>query len=72
MGAPIQLRDDFDGDALRGLARRTRDAAQGQRLTALAVIYDGGSRSDAARIGGVTLQILRAGYCGSTRAALLI
>ena len=59
MGAPIRLRDDFDGDVLRGLARRTKDAAQARRLTALAVIYDGGLRSDAARIGGVTLQIVR-------------
>lgn len=59
MGAPVQLRDDFDGNALRRLVRRRRDAAQGRRLTALAVIYDGGSRSDAARIGGVTLQIVR-------------
>lgn len=59
MGAPIPLREDLDGDALRCLARRTRDAAQGRRLLALAVIYDGGSRSDAARIGGVTLQIVR-------------
>ena len=31
----------------------------GSRLLALAEIYDGGSRSDAARIGGVTLQIVR-------------
>lgn len=59
MGAPIPLREDFDGDALRRLARKTRDASQGRRLLALAVIYDGGTRSDAARIGGVTLQIIR-------------
>jgi transposase len=41
------------------LARKTRDANQSRRLLALAEIYDGGSRSDAARIGGVTLQIIR-------------
>jgi transposase len=44
---------------LRKLAKQTKDAAQARRLLALAEIYDGGSRSDAARIGGVTLQIVR-------------
>lgn len=59
MGSAIPLRDDFGASALRGLARTTRDAAQARRLLALAGIYDGGSRSDAARVGGVTLQIVR-------------
>ena len=49
MGSPVSLRDDFDAAALRSLARRTRDASQGRRLLALAAIYDGGSRGDAAR-----------------------
>lgn len=40
-------------------ARRSRDAAQARRLLALASIYDGGSRSAAARLGGVTRQIVR-------------
>ena len=53
MGSPVSLRDDFDAAALRSLARRTRDASQGRRLLALAAIYDGGSRGDAARIGSV-------------------
>src|SRR3712207_6464495 len=35
------------------------DAAQARRLPALAAIYDGASRTDAAKIGGVTLQIVR-------------
>ncbi|WP_436438938.1 helix-turn-helix domain-containing protein, partial [Enterococcus faecium] len=34
-------------------------ANQARRLLALAEIYDGGSRSAAARIGGVGLQIVR-------------
>jgi transposase len=55
----IGLRDDFDGNALRRLARRSRDAGQARRLLALAEIYDGGSRGDAGRIGGVTLQSIR-------------
>lgn len=59
MSAPIPLRDDFDGRQLRVLAKRTRDARQGRRLLALAEVYDGGRRSDAARIGGITLQIVR-------------
>lgn len=59
MGAAIVLRSDFDGATLRRLARRTPNANQVRRLLALAEIYDGSSRSDAARIGGVGLQIVR-------------
>ncbi len=59
MTAPIALREDFDGLGLRRLALATKNAAQARRLLALAEIYDGGSRTDAARIGGVTLQIGR-------------
>ena len=33
--------------------------AAGRRLLALAAIYDGANRTEAARIGGVTLQIIR-------------
>src|SRR5919112_4233358 len=56
---PIPLRSDFDAGRLRGTARQTKDAAQARRLLALAAIYDGASRTEAARIGGVTLQIVR-------------
>lgn len=59
MAAAIGLRSDFDGRAVRGFAKATKDAAQGRRLLALAEICDGGSRSDAARIGGVGLQTIR-------------
>ena len=59
MGAAIGLREDFDGAALRRLARTTKSANQARRLLALAEIYDGGSRTAAARIGGVGLQIVR-------------
>jgi transposase len=45
--------------ALRKLARKTRDAKQSRRLLALAEIYDGAQRRDAARIGGVGPQIVR-------------
>ena len=59
MGQPLQLRPDYDAPALRAAARRSRDAAQARRLLALAAIYDGASRTEAARIGTVTLQIVR-------------
>ncbi|HHW78782.1 MAG TPA: IS630 family transposase [Xanthomonadaceae bacterium] len=59
MGSAISLRSDYDGDGLRRLARQTKDADQARRLLALASIYDGGSRADAARLGSVTVQIVR-------------
>ena len=59
MAAPIPLRSDFDAFALRSLARASKNANQARRLLALASIYDGDSRSDAARLGNVTLQIVR-------------
>ena len=59
MAAAIALRSNFTGADLRRLAQRTQVAKQGRRLLALASIYDGGSRSDAARIGDVGLQIIR-------------
>lgn len=59
MGAAIALRADFTTDDLRALAKGSRDARQTRRLLALALIYDGGSRSAAAQIGGVGLQIIR-------------
>jgi transposase len=59
MSIPIALRTDLDAAAVRRVAKATKDAAQGRRLLALAEIYDGGSRTDAARIGGVGLQTVR-------------
>ena len=41
------------------MARASRDADQTRRLLALAVIYDGGSRAEAAETGGVGRQIIR-------------
>jgi transposase len=41
------------------LAKRSRDGGQSRRLLALAEIYDGRRRSDAARLAGVGLQIIR-------------
>ncbi len=59
MGAAIGLRDDFWSGQLRALAKMVKDAGQARRFLALAVIYDGGRRTEAARIGGVGLQIIR-------------
>lgn len=59
MARAIALRPDFGASELRRLARRSKDAAQARRLLALAAIYDGGTRSEAARLGSVTLQIVR-------------
>ena len=55
----IALRPDYDAARLRSLAKATRDAGQSRRLLALAEIYEGGSRTKAARIGGVGLQTIR-------------
>lgn len=59
MAAAIGLREDYVGDDLRRLARGSRDGRQVRRLLALAAIYEGASRTEAARLGGVTLQIVR-------------
>jgi transposase len=59
MGAAIRLRDDYDGARLRALAKASKDANQTRRLLSLALIYEGGRRSEAAALGGVTLQIIR-------------
>ena len=59
MPSAIALRSEFSAAELHRLARWSKDAAQARRLLALAAIYDGGTRSEAARLGHVTLQIVR-------------
>ena len=59
MPSTVQLRDDYDASRLRGLARRSRDPRQLRRLLALAAVYDGMSRAEAARVGGMDRQTLR-------------
>ena len=56
---PIALRHDFDATTTRAAAKLSKDSGQTRRLLALAAIYEGASRTQAARIGGVTLQIIR-------------
>ena len=59
MPAALPLRCDFDSQTLRGLARRCDDSNQSRRLLSLAAVYDGMSRTQAARIGGMDRQTLR-------------
>ena len=56
---PILLRADYDALQVRTAAKTAKDGPQVRRLLALAAIYDGCTRNEAARIGGVTLQIVR-------------
>ena len=55
----IPLRADFNAGLVRAAAKRSKDGPQARRLLALAAIYDGANRTEAAEIGGVTLQIIR-------------
>lgn len=59
MSAAIGLRQDFDAATLRRMAAQAKDADQARRLLALAAVYDGMSREQAARIGGMDRQTMR-------------
>lgn len=59
MAAAIGIRSDYTSANLRQFARRVGDPDQVRRLLALALILDGGSRSEAAKVPGVTPQIVR-------------
>jgi transposase len=59
MSACIALRDDYDSIKLRALAKASGDPRQVCRLLALAAAYDGMSRSQAAKVGGMDRQTLR-------------
>ena len=73
MSAPIPLRRDFDASQLRSLARRTNDdGPQARRLLALAAIYDGATRTEAAKIGASGFRSSGTGCCASTLAGLTL
>jgi transposase len=59
VGRAIGVRSDLTALDLRRFSRRCGDPDQVRRVLALALILDGGSRSDAAKLAGVTLQIVR-------------
>lgn len=61
MSIPISLRGDFNAAQLRGLAKKTKDGPQARRLLALAAIYENATRTEAAKLDGVGLQIIRDG-----------
>jgi transposase len=59
MGGVIKLREDLGAEELRQLAGKAKDANQVRRLLALAAVYDGKDRAEAARIGAMDRQTLR-------------
>src|SRR6201990_497015 len=59
MPSAVRLREDYSAEALRGLARRSKDVNQSRRLLSLAGVRDGMDRGAAARIGGMDRQTLR-------------
>src|SRR5271156_6582844 len=59
MAAPVLLRGDFDGPMLRALVLAEKAGSVTRRLLSLFTIFFGGSRGDAARLGGVGLQTIR-------------
>jgi transposase len=50
---------DLSAEELRQAARRSKDTYQSRRLLALALVLEGGSRTDAARAAGMDRQTLR-------------
>ena len=59
MPSAVRLREDYSAEALRRLAKRSKDANQSRRLLSLAAIRDGMDRCEVARIGGMDRQTLR-------------
>ena len=54
----IPLRTDYDAADVRSLARKANDADQVRRLLAIAAVYDGMRRAEAATVGGMDRQSL--------------
>jgi len=52
-------RDEHDAAELRRTAARSRDAAAARRMLALALVFEGASRAEAARSAGMDRQTLR-------------
>jgi transposase len=55
----IALREDWDAAGVRAAARAAQDADQVRRLLAIAAVYEGRKRSEAARVGAMDRQTLR-------------
>src|SRR5688500_9352898 len=52
-------RIELSAEALRAAARRTQDSDQARRLLAIALVLEGASRTEAARVTGMDRQTLR-------------
>ena len=59
MPSAVRLREDYTAEALRAVARRSRDVNQSRRLLSLAAVRDGMDRGAAAKVGGMDRQSLR-------------
>ncbi|HSS63419.1 MAG TPA: helix-turn-helix domain-containing protein, partial [Gammaproteobacteria bacterium] len=59
MASSVRLQDDCEAAELRALTERSRDPRQVRRLLALAAVYAGMSRPEAARVGGMDRQTPR-------------
>ena len=59
MPAAVPLRVDYDAEKVRCEAKRCGNAHQARRLLAIAAVYDGLRRGEAAKIGGMDRQTLR-------------
>jgi len=55
----VPLRSDWDAVRVRAAAREAEDADQVRRLLAIAAVYEGKNRSEAARVGAMDRQTLR-------------
>ena len=55
----VTLREDWDAAGVRSAARTAQDADQVRRLLAIAAVYEGKDRGEAARIGVMDRQTLR-------------
>jgi transposase len=55
----ISLRADWDAARVRAAARELEDADQVRRLLAIAAVYEGKKRGEAARVGAMDRQTLR-------------
>ena len=55
----VPLRTNYDAAGVRGLARKANDPDQVRRLLAIAAVYDGMNRAEAAAVGGMDRQSLR-------------
>ena len=59
MPSALKLRTDYDAASLRALAKVCPDARQARRLLSIASVYEGMSRGEAAKVGGMDRQVLR-------------